>query len=128
MSFRPGSKVLVSAVLLGTLLAGCSDIYYDRRETISVVSGEAMAANRLTHMIDPWPAASGKREIAYSGERMQTAHERYRTGCITKPVNATTSSTGCSTRGSATWRECWNRAAGSTSGVATRTWETIRRS
>ena len=94
MSFRPGSKVIVSTVLLATLLAGCSDIYYDRRETISVVSGEAMAANRVTHMIDPWPAASGKREIAYSGERMQTAHERYRTGCITKPVNATTSSTG----------------------------------
>ena len=97
MSFRPGSKVIVSTVLLATLLAGCSDIYYDRRETISVVSGEAMAANRVTHMIDPWPAASGKREIAYSGERMQTAHERYRTGCITKPVNATTSSTGYAT-------------------------------
>ena len=54
MSFRPGSKVIVSTVLLATLLAGCSDIYYDRRETISVVSGEAKAANRVTHMIDPW--------------------------------------------------------------------------
>jgi hypothetical protein len=94
MSFRPSSNALSVAVLLGVTVAGCSDIYYDRRETISVVSGEAMAANRVTHMIDPWPAASGKREIAYSGERMQTAHERYRTGCVTKPVNATTSSTG----------------------------------
>src|SRR5262245_60547051 len=84
MSFRPNSKPLTIAVLLGTALAGCSDIYYDRRETISAVSGEANAANRVTHMIDPWPAASGRREIAYSGERMQTAHERYRTGCVTK--------------------------------------------
>lgn len=99
MSFRPSSKAasskaLTVLVLLGTVLGGCSDIYYDRRETISVVSGEANAANRVTHMIDPWPAASGRREIAFSGERMQTAHERYRTGCITKPINATTSSTG----------------------------------
>lgn len=96
MSFRPSSKALTIAVLLGTVLGGCSDIYYDRRETISVVSGEANAANRVTHMIDPWPAASGRREIAYSGERMQTAHERYRTGCVTKPINATTSSSGYS--------------------------------
>ena len=101
MSCRPSSKAasskaLTILVLLGTVLGGCSDIYYDRRETISVVSGEANAANRVTHMIDPWPAASGRREIAYSGERMQTAHERYRTGCVTKPVNATTSSTGYS--------------------------------
>ena len=94
MSCRPSSKALTVLVLFGTVLGGCSDIYYDRRETISVVSGEANAANRVTHMIDPWPAASGRREIAYSGERMQTAHERYRTGCVTKPVNATTSSTG----------------------------------
>ncbi|MEW6453385.1 MAG: hypothetical protein AB1490_22235 [Pseudomonadota bacterium] len=94
MSFRPNSKVLTIFVLLGAVLAGCSDYYYDRRDTISVVSGEAMAANRVTHMIDPWPAASGRREIAYSGERMQAAHERYRTGCITKPVNAMTSSSG----------------------------------
>jgi hypothetical protein len=94
MSYRPSSKAIVLTVLFASFLSGCSDIYYDRRETISVVSGEAMAANRVTHMIDPWPAVSGRREIAYSGERMQMAHERYRTGCITKPINATTSSTG----------------------------------
>ena len=49
-----------------------------------------MAANRVTQMIDPWPPASGRRNIAYNGEKMQTAAERYRTGRIIPPVNATT--------------------------------------
>ena len=51
-----------------------------------------MAANRVTQMIDPWPAASGQRNIAYSGEKAATAAERYRTGHVIPPVNATTSS------------------------------------
>lgn len=51
-----------------------------------------MAANRVTHMIDPWPPASGNRDIAYNGEKAATASERYRTGRVIPPVNATTSS------------------------------------
>ena len=43
-------------------------------------------------MIDPWPRASAKRNIAYSGEKAATAAERYRTGKVIAPVNATTSS------------------------------------
>ena len=90
---RPGTRMIAAAVLLGLMLGGCSDLYLDRRDTISLVSGEAMAANRVTHMIDPWPAASGRRNIAYSGERAAAASERYRTGRVIAPVNATTSST-----------------------------------
>lgn len=89
---RPATKALAAALCLGTALAGCSEVYRERRETISVHSGEAMAANRVTHMIDPWPAASGRRDIAYNGEKAQTASERYRTGRVIPPVNATTSS------------------------------------
>ena len=66
--------------------------YFDRRDTITLHSGEAMAANRVTQMIDPWPVASGRRNIAYSGEKAATAAERYRTGRVIPPVNATTSS------------------------------------
>ena len=51
-----------------------------------------MAANRVTQMIDPWPAASGQRNIAYNGEKAAVASERYRTGRVIPPVNATTSS------------------------------------
>jgi hypothetical protein len=77
---------------LAVTLAGCSDVYYDRRDTLTLHSGEAMAANRVTMTIDPWPAASGDRNIAYNGVKAATAAERYRTGRVIPPVNATTSS------------------------------------
>ena len=83
-----------AALLAAAGLAGCSsvDLYNDRREGVSLAAGEAMAANRVTQMIDPWSPASANKNIAYSGEKMQTAAERYRTGRIIAPVNATTSS------------------------------------
>lgn len=92
MCCRSATKVLVLSLLLGATLGGCSDLYFDRRETISLVSGESMAANRATMVIDPWPAASGRNNIAYNGEKAQVAAERYRTGRVIPPVNATTSS------------------------------------
>ena len=74
------------------MLGGCSEYYFDRRNTITLYSGDAVATNRVTQMIDPWPVASGQRNIAYNGEKAATAAERYRTGRIIPPVNATTSS------------------------------------
>lgn len=85
-------RAVLAATGFGGALAGCSDIYTDRRETVSLASGEAMAANRVTHMIDPWPPASANRNIAHNGDKMQTAAERYRTGRVIQPVPATTSS------------------------------------
>ena len=92
MCSQSATKLFVAATLLGVTLGGCSDIYFDRRDTISLVSGEAMAANRVTHTVDPWSAASGNRNIAYNGEKAAVAAERYRTGRVIPPVNATTSS------------------------------------
>ena len=40
-------------------------------------------------MIDPWPRASANRNIAFNGEKAATASERYRTGRVIPPVNAT---------------------------------------
>ena len=92
MCFQSATKGLVAGALLGVMLSGCSDIYFDRRDTISLVSGEAMAASRVTHTVDPWSSASSNRNIAYNGEKAAAAVERYRTGRVIPPVNATTSS------------------------------------
>jgi hypothetical protein len=43
-------------------------------------------------MVDPWPAHTGNRNIAYDGERMQSAAERYRTNKVTPLSAASTSS------------------------------------
>ena len=86
------TRTIAAAALLGAMLGGCSEYYFDRRDTITLYSGEAMAANRVTHVIDAWPSASGQRNIAYNGEKAAVASERYRTGRVIPPVNATTSS------------------------------------
>ena len=87
-------RVIAPVLVCGILLAGCSDIYFDRRETIVPSAGDAVAVNKVTQMVDPWPPASTNKNIAYNGEKMQSAIERYRQGRIIPPVNATTSSVG----------------------------------
>jgi hypothetical protein len=78
---------------VGSMLAGCSDIYFDRRETVALGADDHIGVNRLAQVIDPWPRDSAKRDIAYNGQKMQSAVERYRTGRVVAPVNITTSST-----------------------------------
>ena len=91
MCFRSRIKAVVPAALIAAALGGCSsDIYLDRRDGISLASGDAQAANRVAHMIDPWPPASANRNIAFEGERMQAAAERHRTHRIIRPVSPTT--------------------------------------
>lgn len=84
--------VTVLTVLAGGLLAGCSDIYYDRRDTVALGADDHIAVNRMAQVIDPWPRNVGKRQIAFEGQKMQAAVERYRTDRVTPPVNLTTSS------------------------------------
>ena len=91
MRFRSANSAIVIAGLLGVMLGGCSE-HFVRRDGIMPHSGEAVAANRVVQMIDPWPPASAKRHIAYNGEKAATAAERYRTGKVIAPVNATTRS------------------------------------
>jgi hypothetical protein len=87
--YRAGT---LGALIIGTMLAGCSDMYWDRRESISLASGDAVAANKAVHMIDPWPPMSTQKNLAFDGTRAQAAAERYRNNRVTPPVNVTTSS------------------------------------
>jgi hypothetical protein len=82
----------IAGITLGAALGGCSDLYFDRRETIALSGGDAIAANEAEQMVDPWPPHSGNRNIPYNGEKMQSAVERYRTNHVIPPLNTTTSS------------------------------------
>jgi hypothetical protein len=84
----------LAALALGatTLLGACTDMYLDRRDSVSFEAGDAVAANKVTHMIDPWPVYAGNRNIGFDGERMQGAAERYRTNKVTPLATAQTSS------------------------------------
>lgn len=89
MCFRSVTKTIAVTVLAAATLGACSE-YLDRRDTVTLYSGEAMAANRVTQTIDPWSAASANRNIAYNGEKAADAAERYRTGKVIKPVSPLT--------------------------------------
>lgn len=83
------TAAVLAALAAATMLAGCSDLYTDRRDSISLAAGEAMAANRVTLTVDPWSRASSNRNIAYYGERLQGAAARYRTHNVIRPVSPT---------------------------------------
>ena len=89
---RPARPWLAAALGLGAILGGCSDIYYDRRDTISFQAGDAVATNKVTHAVDVWPEAAGYRGIMSNGEKIQGGVERYRTNKVTPPVGMDTSS------------------------------------
>ena len=83
------SASCVTAVGVGLLLAACSDDYWVRRDTIALGAGDAIAGNAVTQMVDPWPPGSGNRNIAFNGQKMQIAVERYRTGKVIEPADPT---------------------------------------
>jgi hypothetical protein len=81
------SACCVTAVGMGLLLAGCSDDYWVRRDTIALGAGDAVAGNQINQMVDPWPPHSGDKNIAFNGEKMQAAVQRYRTDKVIDPVD-----------------------------------------
>jgi hypothetical protein len=84
-------RAVAGAVLLGSILAGCSDLYYDRRETVSFAAHDATATAQAVQVIDPWPAAAYNRNIAYNGAHAAGAVERYRTCQVIQPQGSITS-------------------------------------
>jgi hypothetical protein len=80
---------VATAVLLGALLSGCADpgLYFDRRDTVSLGAGDAVAANAVEQMVDPWPPYSNNKNLTFNGERMQRAVECYRIDKVTQPVD-----------------------------------------
>jgi len=81
----------LTVIGLGTWLAGCSnaDMYLDRRDSIALGAGDAIAGNAVEQMVDPWPPSSGDKTVAFNGQKMQTAVERYRTGKVIPPADPT---------------------------------------
>jgi hypothetical protein len=84
---KRASRAIAATVALGALLAGCSDVYYDRRETIALGADNAVASNMVEETVDPWPRHSNNNNLAFNGERMQRAIECYRKDKVTEPAD-----------------------------------------
>lgn len=91
---RPSSNAMRGLALAAVLatLGGCSE-YLDRRDTIALSGGNAIATDKVTHMVDPWPRDSANRDIAFNGAKMETAIERYRANKVIPPRGTGTSGT-----------------------------------
>jgi hypothetical protein len=86
-------RAVAAVVGFGTILAACSDIYYDRRETVLFGADDAVASNIAVQTIDPWPPGSANRHVPGNGARVAAAITRYRTGKVYPPQGNGTSST-----------------------------------
>jgi hypothetical protein len=82
----------IAALALTLFTSACTDMYLDRRDTVSFAAGDAVAANKVTHMVDPWPIRAGDRNLMHDGERMASAAERYRLNKVTPLTTSQTSS------------------------------------
>jgi hypothetical protein len=89
---RTERAVRALVVLVPLVAGGCSDLYFDRRETVALGADDHIAANRVAQMVDPWPQHVANKNIAFSGDRLQPAVERYRRHEIIRPVSPITSS------------------------------------
>jgi hypothetical protein len=107
-----------AGVLLAAMLAGCSDLYYDRRETVSFGANDAVATALAAQTIDPWPPSSANRNIAANGVVVQSAVERYRT-CQVIPPKGTSSTAGYGTAPQATQPGCTPAPAAAASAATT---------
>src|SRR5262245_36707872 len=82
MKSRLLSLTALGAMVIG--LGGCMHAadpiaqYVERSDKIVLSSGDAKDANAAIHVLDPWPKTSANRHIPADGQRMATAHERYR--------------------------------------------------
>jgi hypothetical protein len=69
----------VAALALCILLPACEhDRYGDRRDQLTFSSGDALAANRAMHIIDPWPRDARTVTHGSSGEHAEAALKKLR--------------------------------------------------
>jgi hypothetical protein len=71
------------------MLAACtsdqSHEYLAHSDKVTSGAGDATAANRAAHTIDPWSAPSHKTQIDMDGKRAGLATKRYETNTSVKP-------------------------------------------
>ncbi len=92
----PRHRALIVSLGFGFMLAGCSDLYLDRRDAILFGAGDAVASSNAVQAVDPWPKESADRNAPANGQRIEAAIKRYRTGRVYPPIGTGTTSSAAS--------------------------------
>ena len=89
---RRSLKATAAALLISAAVAGLGACTSDRTheylahsDRVTSGAGDASAANRAAHTIDPWPSHSHKTQIDMDGKRAAVAGKRYDTNTTLKP-------------------------------------------
>jgi hypothetical protein len=82
---RSVARTVVAVISFVAVLGACSDIYYDRRETVLFGADNAVANNIAVQTIDPWPPGSANRNAPANGAVVAAAITRYKTGKVYPP-------------------------------------------
>lgn len=59
--------------------------WFERRDTVTLQAGDAVAANKAMQMRDPWPPYVDNRHILFHGEVAAGTMERYKAGPQAEP-------------------------------------------
>lgn len=74
--YRKRAAAFVFGLLLPLALLGCRD-YLDRKDSINLGAGNAVAENKIAQTIDPWPPGAFKKHHTTDAKRTDTAIKRY---------------------------------------------------
>jgi len=66
----------IAIIIAGLGLAGCNQ-YFDRQDPITLGAGDAIAQNKVTHAVTPWPAGAEDPRHTTSGARALIAVRKY---------------------------------------------------
>jgi hypothetical protein len=83
-SKKAGLKILI-AVLPIVLVGGCSE-YLSREDKIYLGAGDSVAANKVVHVVDPWPRDGFNTNGRTTGQRLVAPVQRYRDGLQRAPA------------------------------------------
>lgn len=67
-------------ILAGIGLNACSNMYYERKDAITLSNGDSVEANKVVQIADPWPKGSQNTNIPMDPVKAAQAMYRYRCG------------------------------------------------
>ncbi len=70
----------IAAAAFGLALAGCSNDYLERKDTVTFSAGDAVAWNAAQQIPDPWPKGVNNTRIVADGDKAARAVRRDRDG------------------------------------------------
>jgi hypothetical protein len=67
-------------ILAGAGLSACSNIYYERKDSVSMPLGDSVENNKTLQIADPWPKGSQNTNIPMDPVKAAQAMYKYRCG------------------------------------------------